>query len=161
MGTRKIFIYCLPVSVESPWPDPFAFCFLLPLPQGRVKLQEAENHVFLSPQPNIYRSSCLLWTTQAKGGILHLQELWEVLLILSGLLMFTSLLVSPIFCPLHPKGAAWYSCGVGGLDPVVQQNRSGGSWRANDAPASWSHHLAVFACASFPLSPHRFLPEKN
>lgn len=90
-----------------------------------------------------------------------LQELWEVLLLLSGLLMFTSLLVSPIFCPLHPKGAAWYSCGVGDLDPVVQQNQSGGSWRANNAPASWSHHLAVFACASFPLSPHKFLPEKK
>lgn len=122
MGTRKIFIYCLPVFVESPWPDPFAFCFLLPLPQGRVKLQEAEHHVFLSPQPNIHRTSCLLWTTQAKGGILLLQELWEVLLLLSGLLMFTSLLVSPIFCPLHPKGAAWYSCGGSGSCSAAEPN---------------------------------------
>lgn len=43
----------------------------------------------------------------------------------------------------------------------MQQNRIGGSWRANDASASWSHRPAVFACASFPLSPHRFLPEKK
>lgn len=86
METRKILICSLPLSVESPQPDAFAFCVLLPLPEDRVKLQGAEHYVFLSPQPRIHRTSCLLSTTQEKGDILLLQELREGLLLLSGLI---------------------------------------------------------------------------
>lgn len=168
METRKIFICSLTLSIESPQPDPFAFRVLRPLPEDRVKLQGAEHHIFLSPQPRIHRISSLLLTTQEKGVILLLQELWEGFLLLSGLIWTFNVHQSagfPLALPLSFRRSRavrlWY----------------GGSGSCNAAEMKWRElegkgcsirriprHVAILACVTsvfFPPSPPRLLPAKT